>query len=79
MPPSRPIAQVLAEHTPALMALPGVVGTAQARCDGRPCIRVMVEELTPELSRLLPAELEGYPVEVRLTGPIRPRPEAAED
>ena len=57
------VAQVLARHTERLMALPGVVGTAESTCGGRPCILVLVARKTPEL--------EGIPVEVRETGPIR--------
>jgi len=65
------VAQVLARHTERLMALPGVIGTAESKCSGRPCILVLVARRTPELERLIPAELEGIPVEIRETGPIR--------
>jgi hypothetical protein len=65
------VAQVLGRHTERLMALPGVVGTAESKCSGRPCILVLVARRTPELERLIPAELEGIPVEIRETGPIR--------
>lgn len=69
--PRRPIAEVLAAHTPELMAVPGVVGTYQgALADGRPCIRVMVVKLTPELRRRLPRTLEGWPVELEESGEI---------
>lgn len=65
------VAQVLGRHTERLMALPGVIGTAESRCSGRPCILVLVMRRTPQLVRLIPAELEGIPVEIRETGPIR--------
>jgi len=69
----RPIAAVLADHTPRLMALAGVVGTYQgALDDGSPCIAIMVAKLTPALRDSLPAELEGWPVRVEETGEIRP-------
>lgn len=55
------------------MGVPGVVGIAIGRRQGAPCIRVMVIEKTAELDRRLPRELEGYPVEVQETGPIRAR------
>ena len=38
--PEKTIEQVLKENTASLMALPGVVGTAQALCNGTPCIKV---------------------------------------
>ena len=67
----RSIKAVLMEHTDSLMALPGVVGTAQGLCDGAPCIKVMVVKKTPELLKQIPASIEGYTVEVLETGVIR--------
>lgn len=69
----RPIEAVLADHTPRLMALAGVVGTYQgALDDGSPCIGIMVAALTPALRDSLPRVLEGWPVRVEETGEIRP-------
>lgn len=65
------VAQVLGRHTERLMALPGVIGTAESKCSRRPCILVLVIRKTPELERLIPAELEGIPVEIHETGPIQ--------
>ncbi len=67
---TRPIADVLREQTDALMALPGVVGTAQGEQDGAPCILVLVVRLTEELQARIPGELEGYPVVIDETGEI---------
>ena len=66
----RPIEQVLQDHTDSLMALPGVVGTAQGKCDGEPCIKVLVVEKTPELLAQIPSTLERYTVEIQETGEI---------
>ncbi len=68
--PEQPIAEVLAAHTDRLLALPGVIGTAEAECDGAPCIAVLVARRTPALLRQIPAMLEGYRVDVRETGVI---------
>jgi len=65
------VAQVLGRHSERLMALPGVIGTAESECGGRPCILVLVARRTPEVELLIPSELEGIPVEIRETGPIR--------
>jgi hypothetical protein len=66
-----PLTEVLARHTPGLMAFPGVVGTAEARTDdGHPCVLVLVERLTPELRRALPRALEGWPVRIEETGSV---------
>ena len=67
----RPIADVLREHTDSLMALPGVVGTAQGELDGKPCVMVLVVELTDELKAQIPEELDGYPVVISETGEIK--------
>jgi len=76
--PERPIVEVLAAHTPALMALPGVVGTYQgARPDGSSVIVVMVAERSRELQRRIPKTLEGWPVEIEVTGEIRAMPDSA--
>lgn len=69
------IEQVLKEHTPELMSVPNVVGTAEGRSNGRPCIEVYVVKQTPELRKRIPASLDGYPVIVKETGNIRRLPE----
>ena len=70
---SRPIAEVLAAHTDSLMAVPGVVGTAIGQCDGAPCIRVLLARGTDGARQRIPAKLEGYPVQVEVTGQIQAR------
>jgi hypothetical protein len=76
-PPARSIAEVLATHTPELMALPDVVGTAESRTeDGHPCVLILVKRMTPELRERLPAELEGWPVRIEVTGEIRAMPDS---
>lgn len=65
------VEEVLKAHTALLMGLPGVVGTAQGLCDGKPCIKVYVIRKTPELDRKIPGNLEGYPVVIEETGEIK--------
>lgn len=75
--PQRSITVVLADHTPELMRMPGVVGTAESRLgDGRPCILVMVARLTPGLRANLPKQLEGWPVKIEETGEIHAMPDS---
>ena len=57
------------------MALPGVVGTAQGLCHGKPCIIVLVIRKTVELERAIPSSLEGYPVVLEETGEFKALPE----
>ena len=71
--PRRTIEQVQEEHTPRLMSHEGVLGTYIGQTNaGRPCIKVMVRERTPEVEARIPKELEGYPVEIVESGEIRP-------
>src|SRR3989337_4432905 len=57
--PNKPIEQVLKEHTPHLMSIPGVTGTAQGELDGKPCIKVYVVQKTAEVEKQIPKEIEG--------------------
>src|SRR5437867_10152078 len=70
---SKSIEAVLAAHSDSLMALPGVVGTAIGLCDGARCIRVFLAGPNEATRQRIPARLEGYPVMVEGTGPIRAR------
>jgi len=71
--PQRDINAVLESHTPELMKIPGVTGTAiGALDDGTPCILVLVLEQNVELDRKIPRTLEGYPVRLMVSGKIVP-------
>lgn len=67
------IEEVLRQHTGAWMSVPGVVGTAIGRCDGLPCIKILVAEKTRAVEEKIPASVEGYPVKVEVTGRFRAR------
>ena len=67
----RPIVDVLRDHTERLMDLEGVVGTGQGLADGKPCVKVLVIKKTAHLLKHLPTVIEGYAVEVKVTGVIR--------
>jgi hypothetical protein len=68
------IKEVLKKHTKDLMSMPGVVGTGQGLCDGKPCIKVFVIEKTPDLDQKIPKTLDGYPVVIEETGEIKALP-----
>jgi len=71
---SKAIQEALETHNQELLSTPGVVGTGQGLCEGKPCIQVMVSKKTPSLERKILSILEGYPVRIEETGAIRPRP-----
>lgn len=68
------IEEVQERYTPEWMALPRVVGTGIGLCDDEPCIRVFLSARSPEAEKAIPEKVEGYRVEVVVTGPFRPRP-----
>ncbi len=68
------IEQVLRDHTPELMSISGVVGTAEGRHRGAPCVEVYVVKKTQDLRKRIPTSLDGYPVILRATGKIRAIP-----
>lgn len=64
---------IINRHASAIRGIPGVVGIGVALPRGAttPVIQIYVEKDTPELKQLLPATLDGEPVQVVETGPIR--------
>lgn len=72
---TRTIEDVLKKHTKELMSIPGVVGTAQGLCNGKPCIIVLIDKKTKQLDNKIPDVLEGYKIEVEESGEIRALPE----
>ena len=70
---TKTIEEVLKEHTDALMAIEGVVGVGQGLCDGKDCIKVFVIAKSPELEEEIPDEIDGYAVDIVVSGEITPR------
>lgn len=71
MPPSpRPIEQVQAAHEAAWLALPQVIGTGIAECDGHPCLNVFVSAPDAAHGRI-PDSLDGYAVRIVVVGDVR--------
>ena len=66
-----PIETVLKRVTDRWMAIPGVVGTGIGRCDAGPCIKVFASRPADQLDPPIPEEVDGYPVQVEVTGPFR--------
>ena len=68
--PDPPIEDALRIHTPALMALAGVIGTGQGEMDGVPSIIVFVTR-REAIGGPIPDTLSGHPVEIREVGDVR--------
>ena len=69
-----PIADVLRDHTPSLLGIPGVVGTGEGRAGDLPVFVIFVAKRTRQLEQRLPSVLEGYPVEIRESGEVTAPP-----
>ena len=73
--PTRPIQAVMADHTPRLMAMEGVVAVGQGELpNGTPSIQLFIKSRDEELMKRLPSKLEGHPVEVVVAGEIKAMP-----
>ena len=69
--PDVKIREVLKRHTDELMAVAGVVGVAEGKSRGRPCIKVFVVDRRSELIKHLPENLEGYLLKIEESGEFR--------
>lgn len=63
--------RVKRENEARWLALEGVVAVGIGTVGGRPGIVVSVRADSPRLRRELPSEVEGVPVEVRVSGDLR--------
>jgi len=71
--PMKDINEVIKVYADSLMAIPGVVGLYHGLDDdGKSCLKVMVKEKTPEISKRIPTRIEGFPVVIDETGEIKP-------
>ena len=67
---SMTIEEVLQKHQDRLMVIPGVVGIGEGESEGRPVILIMVRELSPDLRRQLPQQIDGFEVKVDVVGEV---------
>lgn len=68
---SQDISAALERLSQRIMTLPGVAAIGESLCDGEPCFRVYVVDLTPDVEARIPSSFEGYPVVVEKSGEIR--------
>ena len=70
--PERTAAEVIAAHSAELMAIPGVTGVYEGESHGQTVLRVMVYARADSTYRRIPRRIEGYRVEIEVSGSIRP-------
>jgi hypothetical protein len=68
------IVSVLRRHTPALMAIEGVIGTGEGRDGADTVIVVFVVRKTPALRDRVPYELDGWRIVLREAGEVTAPP-----
>ena len=69
---SRTIQEVKKLHEASLLKMPGVISVGIGfNKDKIPAIIIGLEEAKTEIISGIPADLDGYPVEVQITGSIR--------
>jgi hypothetical protein len=73
--PAKTIEQVLNEKTNEWMAIPGVAGVAIGQFKDKPCIKIFSSASQQQLRAKIPPTIEGYPVIIEQTGPIRALPQ----
>jgi hypothetical protein len=72
--PRRGINAVLADNDKRLLAMPGVVGVYVGLLDDAktPCLKVMLSKRKSPSEQPIPAQIEGYPVVIEVSGELRP-------
>lgn len=67
------ITEVLEQHTPQWLQLPGVVGTGEGRDPaGNPAIIIMTNVDAAEVQSKVPSSIESYPVIIEEVGDVKP-------
>jgi hypothetical protein len=69
------IEAVKRRHEAWLMSLPNVVGVGIGKCDAEPCIKLYVDQKTPELKRRIPKRLEGFKIDSEVSGSFQIQPQ----
>lgn len=68
------VEDALVKYSSELLALPGVTGVGQGRCQGQPCIKVYVESCAPELKKQIGNLLKDHRFEIQQSGKFKARP-----
>lgn len=77
LPLPRDIVTVKDRYESELLAISGVVGVGIGECRQTPCIKVFVEKKDPDMERRIPKHLEGFEVDIQVTGPVQLLPRSS--
>lgn len=69
------IEQVKEQYESDLLRINGVVGVGISKCEEKPCIKVYLENESPNLKKQIPKQLDGFKVDTQVTGAIQAQPQ----
>ncbi len=69
------IEQVKEKYESDLLRIDGVVGVGISECEDKPCIKVYLENESPNLKKQIPKQLDGFKVDTQVTGTIEAQPQ----
>lgn len=69
------IEQVKQKYESDLLSIDGVIGVGISECDDKPCIKVYLENESPNLKQQIPKQLDGFKVDAQVTGAIEALPQ----
>ncbi|WP_199326327.1 hypothetical protein [Nostoc parmelioides] len=69
------IEQVKEQYESDLLRINGVVGVGISECEDKPCIKVYLNNESPNLKRQIPKQLDGFKVDTQVTGTIQAQPQ----
>ncbi|MBD2255249.1 hypothetical protein H6G14_28955 [Nostoc parmelioides FACHB-3921] len=67
--------QVKEQYESDLLRINGVVGVGISECEDKPCIKVYLNNESPNLKRQIPKQLDGFKVDTQVTGTIQAQPQ----
>ncbi|MBD2525810.1 hypothetical protein H6G86_26090 [Nostoc sp. FACHB-133] len=67
--------QVKDQYESDLLSINGVVGVGISKCENKPCIKVYLENESPNLKNQIPKQLDGFKVDTQVTGAIQAQPQ----
>ncbi|WP_196510922.1 hypothetical protein [Nostoc sp. NZL] len=72
---SQTIEQIKEQYESDLLSIDGVVGVGISECEDKPCIKVYLENESPNLKKQIPKQLDGFKVDTQVTGAIQALPQ----
>ncbi|BAZ29329.1 hypothetical protein NIES4074_17720 [Cylindrospermum sp. NIES-4074] len=69
------VEQVKERYESDLLSIDGVVGVGISECEDKFCIKVYLENESPNLKKQIPEQLDGFKIDTQVTGDIQAQPQ----